>query len=109
MNKEIVVVECGIKLGRFYCCLGAGHTGKHSYIPLMPKVEPPREEITDRDLNLLESCANWLETRSSAHIFRGNGALMREYATKLADIRRRLVPIAVEKPVTLDEVFGKSL
>lgn len=59
--------------------------------------------ITDRDLNLLESCANWLETRSETFYFAAYKHLMKEYAMKLKDLRERLAPQAVEKPI-----FGKK-
>jgi hypothetical protein len=65
-------------------------------------------QFTDRDVKLLDSCAGWLETRADFHSFRAHTALMKDYAQSLRDIRDRIAPVAVPKPVTMDELFGKT-
>lgn len=63
--------------------------------------------ITDRDINLLRSCANWLDTRSNAAIFKFHNHLMREYAAGLNRIADDLSTTATANPVTRSEMFGK--
>jgi len=62
--------------------------------------------LTDRDVNLLRSCASWLSSRSSFKIFENHEHLMKEYATQLDVIANKIEPCAVEDPVTMEELFG---
>lgn len=65
------------------------------------------EPITDRDVNALESCRNWLNSKTTAFNFAVYKGLMQDYVNRLDGVIEKLKPMAVAKPVTMTEVFGK--
>lgn len=64
--------------------------------------------ITDRDINMLRSAGSWLHTRAQMMVFTHYKELMMHYSTCLEQLANRLEPIAVAKPVTMDEIFGNT-
>lgn len=69
--------------------------------------EPKQVVITDRDINELRSAGEWLRSRSNAFSFAVYQRLMSSYGIFLLKLADKLEPIAVVKPVTMDELFNR--